>query len=95
MSKIVLGHSFTCTAHTFACSSLLALLARSTALTHLLTRSLHSIPSSCFFLFGTIVEGRHLEDVDCGFSEETLVEKTEGAKNAHSFNAISRDDDDR
>ena len=33
-------HSFTCTAHSFACSALLALLARSTALIRSLARSL-------------------------------------------------------
>ena len=39
-------HSFTRTAHSFACTALLALLARSAALTHLLARSLHSLPRS-------------------------------------------------
>ena len=36
--------SFARTAHSFACSALLALLARSAALTRTLARSLHSIP---------------------------------------------------
>ena len=39
-------HSFGCTAHSFACSALLAYLARSTALTRLLARSLRSLSCS-------------------------------------------------
>ena len=53
------AHSLTCTAHSFACYALHALLARSAAFTHLLARSLCSLSRSyfiCFFsLFWTIV----------------------------------------
>ena len=35
----------------------------------------------------------YLEDVYGGLCEQTLVEKAEGAKDAHSLHAISRDDD--